>query len=138
MKLTLTAIANSVNHSNQKLVPSVLSIINQVILVQEMLIQLRIQRANLRLCLVLTSHNSYLNFYNLINHSYKSYLIPHFSQLIPPPIWHPKSLLVFSLKKVAMVEPTGKNAVVALLLKIIGGGQWCRGGGAEDIFDLAI
>nr|POE57299.1 uncharacterized protein CFP56_35157 [Quercus suber] len=46
MKLTLTAIANPVNHPNQKLVPPVLSIINQVILVQEMIIQLRIQRNN--------------------------------------------------------------------------------------------
>ena len=121
-----------------------LSIINQVILVQEMLIQLRIQRENLRFCLVLTSHNSYLNYYNLINHSYKPYLITHFSQLIPPPVWHPKSLLVFSLKKATMVEPTSKNVVVALLLKIIGGGQWYRGGGrwwssgGVDIFDLGI
>ena len=145
MKLTLIAIANSVNHTSQKLVPPVLSIINQVTLVQEMLIQLRIQRVNLRLCLVLTSHNSYINYYNLINHSYKPYLITHFSQLIPPPVWHPKSLLVFSLKKATMVEPTSKNVVVALLLKIIGGGQWYRGGGrwwssggVEDIFDLEI
>ena len=99
MKLTLTAMANSVNHADQNLVPPMLSIINQVILVQEMLIQHRIQGVNLRLCLVLTSHNSYLNYYNLINHSYKPYLIPHFSQLISPPVWHPKSLLFFSLKK---------------------------------------